>query len=95
MKPLMGILISILIITGCATAETKTEQNKAQNTLCEKSGCNGEICAEKGKKMISPCVVLPQHQCLKMSKCEVQPNGKCGWTPNPEYQACLKKFLPK
>jgi eight-cysteine-cluster-containing protein len=64
-------------------------------SLCEPSGCSGELCTEKGKKRISPCVVLPQHQCVKKSKCEVQADGKCGWTPTEEYQACLKQFLPK
>lgn len=85
MKFYMGIVFSLMLASGCVTAKP----------ICETSGCNGELCTEKGKKMISPCVVLPQHQCLKKSKCEAQADGKCGWTQNDEYRACLKQFLPK
>lgn len=82
MKQLMFVL---LVLAGCVTAKTP---------LCETSGCNGEICTEKGKKRISPCVILPRHQCLKKSRCEAQENGKCGWTKTPEYEACMKQLQP-
>jgi hypothetical protein len=79
------ILMVVWTLNGCASTRLS----------CETSGCNSEICGEKGKKMISPCVVLPQHECLRKTKCEVQENGKCGWTQNEEYRSCMKKFLPK
>jgi hypothetical protein len=81
-------LVSVLFfISGCVTAKTP---------LCETSGCNGEICSEKGQRRVSPCVILPQHECLKKSKCEPQESGKCGWTKTPEYDACMKRFqLPQ
>lgn len=82
--------ILILLFTVLALARGNPKPAK-----CETSGCSGELCTEVGKKRISPCVVLPQHQCVKKTKCEVQTDGKCGWTPTEEYQACLKQFLPK
>lgn len=80
---------------GCASPQLNSQEKAKTNLTCEVSGCNHEICGEKGKGMISTCVILPQHECLRKTKCEVQENGKCGWTPNEEYQACMKRFSPK
>ncbi|NDC25265.1 MAG: hypothetical protein EB078_09640, partial [Proteobacteria bacterium] len=77
------------------SSQPTTSPESTSETSCEVSGCNSEICSEKGKKMISPCVVLPQHVCLKKTKCEVQDTGKCGWTPNKEYRECIKRFMIK
>jgi len=84
-KTILFLSICLWSLSGCASARLS----------CETSGCNGEICSEKGKKMISPCVVLPQHECLRKTKCEPQETGKCGWTPNEAYKECMKKFSPK
>lgn len=80
MKTILSLLV---LVTACATAQPKK---------CVVSGCNGELCSESGKQLISPCVVLPHHECLKKSRCEVQSSNKCGWTPTPEYLECMKKF---
>lgn len=87
MKSLFFISVVLIgCLANCASTSPK---------LCETSGCNGEICTEKGKTRISPCVVLPQHECLRKTKCEFQKIGKCGWTENEEYLACMKRFQPK
>lgn len=87
MKPLLLVTIALLsCVVSCASTNPK---------LCETSGCNNEICNEKGKTRISPCVILPQHECLRKTKCEVQKTGKCGWTENEDYLACMKRFQPK
>ena len=85
---LIGLIAGFLV--SCASAN-----GPKKDLLCEVSGCNGEICSQKGRKMISPCVVLPQHQCLKKSRCEVQETGICGWTKTPDYLECMKQFQPK
>jgi hypothetical protein len=79
-------LISLFLLISCASQA---------GLVCQPTGCNGEICSEKGKARISPCVVLPQHECVRKTKCEVQKTGKCGWTENEEYLACMKRFQPK
>lgn len=86
---LLKVLVAFtaLWLGSCATS--------SQPIQCEVSGCNQEICSEKGKKMISPCVILPQHECLRKTQCEVQSSGKCGWTQNEEYRNCLKRFVNK
>jgi len=85
-------LICGLLVTGCAGAQPKVPAKVQQKPVCEISGCNGELCSEKGKGMVSACVVLPRHQCLRKSRCEVQENGKCDWTKTPEYQDCIKNL---
>ncbi len=87
-------LISLLTIVSCATATTVVPKDEPSQLQCTPSGCSGQICAEKGKSVISTCLMLPQYECVKKSRCEVQSNGKCGWTPTDEYLACLKRYQP-
>ena len=88
----IGMVILWGVLAGCAGAQPTGSEQPLLKTTCEISGCSGEICSEKGKKMISPCVVLPQYECLRKSRCEAQESGKCGWTKTPEYLECMKKF---
>lgn len=94
MKTFYSMLISSLFLWSCASGKPNTSE-KSQSVLeCEPAGCSGQICAEKGKGVISNCLMLPQYECFRLSRCEIQSNGKCGWTPNREFQACLKRYQP-
>lgn len=58
---------------------------------CEPTGCSGEICAEKGKPIVSTCIYKPEYACYKTARCERQKDLKCGWTPTPELASCLEQ----
>lgn len=92
MKHLLFILL--ISFVGCASADSiKTEPAKPE-LQCEPSGCSGQVCAEKGKGVITTCLMLPRFECVKKSRCEVQSDGKCGWTPTQDYLSCLKRYEP-
>ena len=55
---------------------------------CITTGCLGQICGDQ--QMASTCEYKPEYACYKsVGTCEVQPGGKCGWTPSAELSACL------
>lgn len=59
-------------------------------TNCKISGCNGEICADENLGEISSiCLYQEKYECFQKTTCERQADGKCGWTKNQEYMACL------
>ena len=59
-------------------------------TNCRISGCNGEICADESLGDVSSiCLYQEKYVCFKQTTCERQADGKCGWTQNQEYMACL------
>ena len=54
---------------------------------CKLSGCSREICSDHN--VFTSCIWRPEFACYKAALCEVQPDGKCGWTMNIELKACL------
>ncbi len=77
-----------------STDSTKTDQIAFVSDTCVKAGCNGEICVdeEQAKNIATTCVALPKYQCYKTATCEVQPDGKCGFTQTDELTSCLKQY---
>jgi len=57
---------------------------------CAFGGCSSEVCWDKndGSPPFSACALRPEFNCNGYSKCERQPNGKCGWTPTWMYLRC-------
>lgn len=55
---------------------------------CKRTGCSGQICA--AEDVHSTCEWRDEYACYKMATCEAQANGNCGWTPNPEFDVCMK-----
>jgi hypothetical protein len=58
---------------------------------CVIGGCNREICAEE--EMSSICIYNERFECYKNAVCEVQDNGKCGWTMDEELAGCLEQTI--
>jgi hypothetical protein len=54
---------------------------------CVRSGCSGQICAEKS--MITTCDWRPEYACYQAAKCERQADGACGFTQTPALATCL------
>ena len=55
---------------------------------CKVSGCSREECADHD--VITPCIWKPEYACYKKAVCEVQSDGKCGWTMTGELKTCLR-----
>ncbi len=56
---------------------------------CFVGGCNSTICSEIFSSA-GPCVARPEDACFELARCEPQATGGCGWTPNPEFRACVE-----
>lgn len=89
-------------VCGCdgATYASGCEANRAgvsaasmgacrDSPACARTGCGGEVCAEAGAGVVSPCVVLPEHACYRDAECTRQPDGDCGFTDTAALRACL------
>jgi len=69
-------------------SKQSTGENK--ETQCTVTGCSGQICSEE--EIITTCEYRPEYSCYQSADCEVQTDGKCGWTESLELQACLNSF---
>lgn len=74
--------------------EKGAEANEAKenNVECVRTGCNSEFCVEKGREIKSPCVWKEKYTCYQNAQCELQKNGKCGFTPTEELINCLRNY---
>jgi eight-cysteine-cluster-containing protein len=57
---------------------------------CNIGGCSGTICSNLPPgDIISTCEWREDYECYKYAVCEIQDNGKCGWTQTPQSQECF------
>lgn len=60
---------------------------------CVVGGCSGELCVDETdntyETRLSICIWSDSYACYKSATCEVQRDGKCGWTATAELNACL------
>ena len=58
---------------------------------CAIAGCSGELCvsADEADDIFTICIYRPEYACYREASCELQANGKCGWTQTTELLACL------
>jgi len=60
---------------------------------CKTGGCSSELCLDSSSPDVaSICIYKEEWACLKYSRCEIQSDGKCGWTNTPEYSFCLQNY---
>ncbi len=69
----------------------KSDQPSNSSSVCVVAGCSGELCVKAGEDVASICVWKDEFACYKQSfaKCELQSDGKCGWTANEELTRCI------
>ena len=72
--------------------ETETI-TKPSTTTCVTGGCSGQLCVDSANQSgaITTCEFRPEYACYQQAKCELQPNGQCGWTPTTALTQCLQK----
>ncbi len=64
----------------------------ANNSDCVVSGCNGELCIEKGAQLSSSCEYKNYYVCYNSTVCERQANGECGFTETPDFIECKEAY---
>jgi eight-cysteine-cluster-containing protein len=102
------VTIMLLVVSVSAYLYMNNNDNNIANdptpNKCVATGCSGELClSEKDAEIkgFSSCVWQEEFACYKLSSCEVQQNGQCGWTANEEFSQCLQNannfdlFLPE
>lgn len=57
---------------------------------CHVTGCSAQLCTEE-PDVVSTCEWREEYACYAKARCERQPSGACGWTPNPEFDMCLRE----
>ena len=71
------------------TSPSPTGQNVTDNG-CKIGGCGGELCQNvSDEPIVSNCIYKASFACYKTARCEIQQNGKCGWTQTTELTTCL------
>ena len=60
-------------------------------TGCIIDGCSGQLCRDESSEgMTTTCEYRAEYACFKLSKCERQEDGSCGWTQTQEFTACIE-----
>lgn len=73
---------------GLSASQFYTKIVAQKPAACVVTGCSGQLCASED--MMSTCEWKPEYACYKQyGTCEVQADGKCGWTKSAALQACL------
>ncbi|MCK9360839.1 hypothetical protein M0Q28_01260 [Patescibacteria group bacterium] len=63
----------------------------ASGTDCLPAGCSGVVCADadEAANIVTTCEYRQEYACYKLTKCERQASGQCGWTKTAGFNACL------
>lgn len=86
-------IFTILITTLIKSQARETKFTTDNKKKCTITGCNGEICQGESEDIIvTTCIYQPEYECYKKAICEIQENGKCGWTETKEFQECINNL---
>ncbi len=60
---------------------------------CVRGGCSGQLCVEDGagSDVVTTCEFKEEYACYQSADCEVQSNGRCGFTQSDELTSCLEE----
>lgn len=77
--------------TNIEVMDEETENNNGTFGGCVPAGCSGTICAEatEAADIVTTCEYRDEYACYKLTTCERQLDGKCGWTPEAGFASCL------
>ncbi|MBN1610840.1 MAG: hypothetical protein JW940_29685 [Polyangiaceae bacterium] len=65
------------------------EAGSESTVECIVGGCSSQLCVGKGEDLVTDCEWLEEYACYRTARCEVQDNGRCGWTQTQELQSCI------
>jgi hypothetical protein len=73
--------------------DDKDCDEEEEEKVCYKTGKYGHICTDH--IVYEDCYKKPEYECYEHALCELQFQGRCGFTITPELIICLiKKFDP-
>ena len=67
----------------------------APGEKCVVAGCSGQLCLTENqadKFGVTTCEFREEYACYRLTKCEKQKDGSCGWKNNPEFESCLNRI---
>ncbi len=92
--PILIFILMIAIIVILIVGNDQNSDPRIDNSAgiqCVQGGCSGQLCVENGtNEIVTTCEWKDEYQCFNDALCEVQDDGKCGWTLTAEYEACLE-----
>ncbi|MBI2326886.1 hypothetical protein HYU92_01060 [Candidatus Curtissbacteria bacterium] len=69
-------------------AQSSPKSKATSTDGCKITGCSSQVCSDQD--VITTCEWRAEFACYKNARCELQPDGKCGWTPTEELTKCLE-----
>lgn len=66
------------------------EEEPEPEPACHRAGCSGQLCVPVDENPITTCEFRPEYACLHEAACELQANGRCGFTQTDELRQCLR-----
>ncbi len=60
-----------------------------QTKKCIVTGCSSQVCSDK--VVDTTCEFRPEFACFREATCELQDNGRCGWTETDELKLCMEE----
>lgn len=83
-------LFVIFLLPKNIVAPSPTSESSPSSVACKIGGCSGQLCLDKDSEdFATTCEYADYYACYTSATCEVQANGKCGWTETSELKSCL------
>lgn len=69
-----------------------TDYPNAPREGCKPAGCSSQLCVDESiaDDTVTTCEYRMEYACTKLTVCERQLNGECGWTETSSYIQCLE-----
>lgn len=59
-------------------------------SVCKVGGCSGQLCVDASlPDLATTCEWMPEYACYRLSICEAQDDGRCGWSRTDEFDKCI------
>jgi hypothetical protein len=82
-----------LVGTGTeASPSSLSDDLPSSAPTCVRAGCSGQLCVEANLAtdgLVTTCEWSDAYACYQAASCELQPSGRCGFTPSEQLQQCL------
>jgi len=88
-------IIGIIILIE-NNKNNKSIKIKENTNFCQRAGCSGQLCVDSNfKDTNTTCEWKEEYACYQKAKCEKQPNGKCGFTKDDQFNKCVDGSMVK
>jgi hypothetical protein len=95
MKRVLCVLALTALFSTIGATQAENQTNNVSNaTVCVRAGRSCVDSKEFEKFKIMTLEFRRTDACYDNASCELQPNGKCGFTPTEELSQCLKNPPP-